>query len=184
MNRSHFNTQMARMGIAFGEEMNTPRMLVYWDRVKNHSDETFTDAANRIIDTERRFPNVATIHGHCDRVREEAAARQRDDMTETPRLRRGDRLPDCASCLDIGWITTENPLANQPSTLAKCPDCDGQRPGRDPLFQSMQVDAFGYLTDRDHAHYPAFTAASTETDPVKSAADLADRLKMDRRRSA
>ena len=49
MNRNHFNAQMARMGIAFGEEMSTPRMLVYWDRVKNHSDETFTDAANRIL---------------------------------------------------------------------------------------------------------------------------------------
>jgi hypothetical protein len=173
---------MARLEIAFGEEVNTARLLVYWDRVRSHSDETFTGAADRIIDTERRFPNVATIHGHCDRVREEAAARQQSAVDETPRLRRGERLPDCATCLDSGWTRTENPLPNQPSTLTKCPDCDTARKGRDLMFNSRQRDAVAYMIDREHAQYPAFQAVTGEADPAMTAADVADRLRMDRRR--
>lgn len=181
MNRDRFQTEMARLGIAYGQAPNNERWLVYWDRLQTVSDETFGEAVKRVMDTERFFPTIATLHGHCDRVKAEAAARQQSAMDDTPRLRRGDSLPDCATCLDSGWITTANPLSNLPSTLTKCPDCAGQVKGRDAMFHFRQRDAFMYLLDREHAHYPKHEARPLGPEGIRSAiAGVAAGLRMQR----
>jgi hypothetical protein len=177
-----FEMGMMRLYSAWSRDPVPAQIAVYWERLSTNSDETFAEAVKRVIDSERNFPVIATLHGYCDRVREEAATRQASESGSVPRLRPGERLPVCATCLDSGWVNVPSSMPNLPGTLTKCPDCGMATKGRDPIFQSRQRDAYAYMLDHEHAHYPAFKAGENATDPAMSAADLADRLRMDRRR--
>jgi hypothetical protein len=157
------------------------QIAVYWERLAANSDETFVEAVRRVIDSERAFPVIATLHGYCDRVREERAARMANEMASVPRLRPGERLPVCATCLDSGWVGAPSAMPNLPGTLMNCPDCDTAKRGLDPTFNATQVNAYKYYLDREHARYPAVNGdAKIGGDLNAAIAGVATGLRMNR----
>jgi hypothetical protein len=83
MDKLTFNREMARLSIAFDRVLTPPLLSTYWDRVKNHRDDLFTETTDRLIDSGDAFPNVATLHRMYYRIRDERHAPIADE--ERPR---------------------------------------------------------------------------------------------------
>jgi hypothetical protein len=183
MDINHFKAEMDRLDLAYSQDSNAGKRLIYWQRLNIGTDEQFTEAVNRILETERFYPSIATIHGTIEAVRREwrnaylQAAGEPERFSVTEPL-----LPACTTCLDSGWYTVPSPHSNQPGTLTKC-DCGAAITGMDGRFHRNQHSAVMYLIERDHARFPAYKEGATDAvvDPARAAADLADRLAMDRR---
>jgi hypothetical protein len=177
-----FDREMNRLDTAYAMDSNGGRRFIYWQRLNTISDAAFTEAVNRVMDTERNYPSIATLQGTCERIADEWARLPVEDG-DVIREREPLVQPVCATCMDAGFIRYEMP-GTQPSRLEKCPDCDGAFKGRDHRRNERERAAYLFMLDRDRARYPqaAPVDVGEHPDPAALIADLADQMAMDKRR--
>ena len=71
MTPEQFKDSMSYLGIAYGKEFTQQELTVYYDFLKEFSDETLVKAIKNIIKTSKFMPKINELVEECDNCKEQ-----------------------------------------------------------------------------------------------------------------
>ena len=72
MTQEQFKDSMAYLGIAYGKEFTAQELTIYYDFLKEFSDETLVKAIKSIIKTSKFLPKITELLEICEKYKEQA----------------------------------------------------------------------------------------------------------------
>jgi hypothetical protein len=141
MEYADFARTLMAMTVAFDKELSDPKIELMWERMRDIPMDTLEQAANNLINTEKRFPSIATWRQACDAVAQTTA--KSNALAAVKQVEDQSGGYHCSACADTGWAIFEVPTSslynadqrarNPHTSWARRCECWPTNPHRQPI---------------------------------------------------